>query len=512
MPIFSIIFLFIIAIIFIRYRTSENRFYALFALTVILQIHFFQGYFIKIGANEIWSCESLSLKILAFYSLWLIFSGRARLGRNIYIGVMLCLLFLLGSIAYETFVPFDGLLMPHMEGNTDGGYSWDNLVAGKVAMVGYQPSLQELVGASKTFLYYILVLATFKAFFNLEFFTRSLMSVIKWGKLCIYYGLFEFFLKNAVGQLTFTYDLAGALFGVNRAAIFTEAFSKGGTFYSLQGFTREPSHYVMYLFTIALFMVLAGVCQKRCLEIGVYIKKTFYPFEIILSVLVMFLCGGFSTVWLTCLLLVATVIVYIHSRHLSLLQWISKYQATVFGFMVVGMVLAYAISENDYLNGRLQDALYIVSFLQPGNLDITGLVGVIGAGSEGIGSTISRFGSIAYGLEICMGRPLFGIGPGTLWVHDTLITLWLSYGILALLALYYLLTRSRFGLRYDHVLLVVLLVVGGLPMNINMQGLSLSYIVFAEASAIYLLQPDQLPEQEKRSLLAEHPAKASSKD
>ena len=105
-----------------------------------------------------------------------------------------------------------------------------------------------------------------------------------------------------------------------------------------------------------------------------------------------------------------------------------------------------------------------------------------------------------------MGRPLFGIGPGTLWVHDTLITLWLSYGILALLALYYLLTRSRFGLRYDHVLLVVLLVVGGLPMNINMQGLSLSYIVFAEASAIYLLQPDQLPEQEKRSLLAEHPA------
>ena len=321
MPIFSIIFLFIIAIIFIRYRTSENRFYALFALTVILQIHFFQGYFIKIGANEIWSCESLSLKILAFYSLWLIFSGRARLGRNIYRGVMLCLLFLLGSIAYETFVPFDGLLMPHMEGNTDGGYSWDNLVAGKVAMVGYQPSLQELVGASKTFLYYILVLATFKAFFNLEFFTRSLMSVIKWGKLCIYYGLFEFFLKNAVGQLTFTYDLAGALFGVNRAAIFTEAFSKGGTFYSLQGFTREPSHYVMYLFTIALFMVLAGVCQKRCLEIGVYIKKTFYPFEIILSVLVMFLCGGFSTVWLTCLLLVATVIVYIHSRHLSLLQW-----------------------------------------------------------------------------------------------------------------------------------------------------------------------------------------------
>ena len=81
-------------------------------------------------------------------------------------------------------------------------------------------------------------------------------------------------MKNAVGQLTFTYDLAGALFGVNRAAIFTEAFSKGGTFYSLQGFTREPSHYVMYLFTIALFMVLAGVCQKRCLEIGVYIKNS----------------------------------------------------------------------------------------------------------------------------------------------------------------------------------------------------------------------------------------------
>jgi len=509
MPIFSIIFLFILIWIFVRYTTSKKRFLALFSLTVVLQTYYFQGYFIQIGAQGISSCEGMSLKLLVLYSLWLLFSGKVRPKRNVYVGAMFCFMFLFGSILYETFVPFDGLLLPHMGEDTDGTmYGWDALVAGTATMVSYQPPLQELVRKSTYFFYYVFILVAFKEVFDFESFTRTLMSIVKWGKLCIYYGLFEFFLKNIMGQLTFTYDLAQVLFGVNGMAVQTVAYSKGGNWYTLQGFTSEPAHFVIYLFTVAFFMILAGVCQKRCLELGIYVKRTFYPFEIFLSVLLMFLCGGFSAVWMSSLLLVVSIIVYIRSRHISLWHWIRKYQLAVLGVVVIGMALGFVILNNDYYVGRLQDMLYILAFLQPGNLDITGMLGVVGAGgNEGIHSTVARLGSIAYGIEICLERPLFGIGPGTLWVFDTIITLWLYYGILALLAVYYLLTRSRFGLRYDHFLLFTLIVIGGFPMNLNVQNLSLSYIVFAEASAIYLLRVESISKQEKEMLMGESPDK-----
>lgn len=219
MPIFSILYVFLLIYIFIRLKTYKDTFFSLLVLATVLQIYFFQGYFLKIGSNEISSCAFITMKILVVYSFYLLLSGRVRVSISIFKGALLFLGVIALSMLVEYLHPYDGLLLV----GTEAGYSWDDYVAGRCQLLPYTPNLNSFVRPFYVVFEFTTIILVFKQLCDFESLARVVMKIVQWGKWGIYYGVIEFILKNILGNTSITYDIAAVLFGVNAESILTSA-------------------------------------------------------------------------------------------------------------------------------------------------------------------------------------------------------------------------------------------------------------------------------------------------
>ncbi|SDO76295.1 hypothetical protein SAMN05216366_10152 [Selenomonas ruminantium] len=478
-PILSIIVIGVLLYIMLRENCWQKRYADLFATVCVLQLCWFQGYFFKIGQHEVSSLYGVAGYCLLIYSFYLLFSGRVYLKKNILMTVIGFITIIIFGMIYEKLLPYDGLLMPEQSSKI----SWDGYVAGKCLMYQYVPSVSSFLRPLWEVFIFAFEVLIFKQIYSFEWFISPYMRIVGWLKYVIYYGYFEFIVKNVIGNLTFTFDFAAILLGVNEESIYTDARIRDGIFYTLQGGTREPSHYNCVLFNIAMLMLLGNILRKFAQKRGWNVPQTYSNMTFLLCLVLMLLTGGFSSVWFLFIIACCTILLRIRENGGSVFGFFLCRKLILLSFVGVCIIVSYVISQNDYLYNRLMDALEVIEFLGKNNGFVG--IGIIG-GNSGIGSTIARFVSIYEGWQVFMARPLLGISWHVQYIHDFSIFMLMNMGILGVYALYRMLSVSRENLRYDVLILGLIFMIGGLPVTVSTGGLCLHWLLFFEATTFYM--------------------------
>lgn len=474
MPVFSLLLVLIIIYLLTSSKTQIDKLYNLFVLACALRIYWFQGYFLKIGDSEIANLGAVVETVFSAYAIYLIYINTIRIKR-VYVVLFLffALINLLGIIL-EILFPYDGMLL--VEQST--GYDWDALVAGKCNMYNYYPTVFDYIKPYCSLLQFAFNVVLLKHVYDKEKIAKAYMKVIKVIKFGVFYGLFEFFMKNIIGNVTLTYDVSALAVGVNEVSAYNEAFMKNGL-YALQGMTREPSHFNCFLFTYIFLTMLGNTILRYHKE---YVKyKTYGNISIFIAVFLLLVSGGFSAVWYLFVLALSCFILK-KNNGLKTRRYINpKMIFNLLFALILVVAIIYVVLQNDYIYGRLQDAFMIIDYLE--EVDEVAALAVLD-GNEGIGSTVARFFSTYTGMVIFMNRPLFGLGYNLQFMHSFSMMLLANMGIIGTYSVYKLLTYSN-DRKYDVLLMFVVFIIGGLPITISPLGLSMHWLLFFEATTYY---------------------------
>lgn len=455
-------------------KTRISKYYDLFTLDCVLRIYWFQGYFIKIGSSEIANIASVTELFLFGYALYLIIIKEIQIEKNYFKILTFFLVINFFGIFLEVIFPYDGVLLPDQEHE-----SWDDLVLGRCYMYNYYPSFGDF---AKT--YFMLTMfgfnvVIFKQVYDRDRFVCLYMKIIKLIKYGVFYGAFEFIAKNIIGNLNITYDISAILLGVNELAVYKEAFVKNGL-YTLQGLTREPSHFNCFLFSYIFFVTLGRVMLKHNKEY-MYLKP-YNNFTVFIAVLLLLLSGGFSAVWYLFVLFASSFIIRVNESKFNISILHAKTMLSIsFSFFII-MIIVYAIMQNDYFYKRLCDAFLVIDYI----IDVDNAAVMVAAlgGGEGLGSTIARMFSTYVGINIFLNRPLFGLGYCLQPVHSFTALFLANMGVMGVYSIYKILSFSM-SRKFDSMLMFLFFVIGGLPITIVPLGLSVHWLLFFEATHFY---------------------------
>lgn len=474
MPIFSILFIIGLILGFFKEHSPKDRFFFLVFFNAILTIYLLQGYFLKVGVTEITSPRALSWNVLFLYALYVFIQYRIKINRRLFFAAFVFFATVCLSCLYEMIMPYDGLLLP-----LDAENGWDGYIAGIYGKVHVKPSYALYARAMWIIVQFILVLLIFKQLYTLKDIIQLNNRIIRWAQIGIVYGFVEFFIKNVMGNVTVTFLFSEIVFGTNKESVYTEVIQKGGLFYSLQGFTREPSHYIIFLWMVALFILVTNLLYKKYPQISQTVHKSYSNWTLLSCIILLGLTGGFSAVWALCIIILVGAELKFRESGSSIIRVVRCHYLAVFFLIIAAGAFSYYVMSSEYLLGRLEDAIVVLSMLLQNT-------GVIAVGNEGIGSTIARFTSIVDNLFVFLERPLLGLSPGVQWAHDTTVEFLVGYGILGAYTLYRLLITSRDRLQYDKLFVIILLVLAGLPMKIGMPLLAIHYSLLIESTALYM--------------------------
>ena len=213
-----------------------------------------------------------------------------------------------------------------------------------------------------------------------------------------------------------------------------------------------------------------------------YVKyKTYGNVSIFTAVFLLLFSGGFSAVWYL-FVLALSYFVLRKNNDLKLRSYItSKMIINLLFALIVATVIIYAILQNEYIYGRLQDAFMIIDYLE--DVDNVAVLAALG-GNEGIGSTVARFFSTYTGIVIFLNRPLFGLGYNLQFMHSFSAMLLANMGLIGTYSVYRLLGFSDHR-KYDALLMLVVFIIGGLPITIAPLGLSMHWLLIFEATTYY---------------------------
>ena len=479
MPILSIVVFCLLIYIMLRKNTYINRYTDLFTITCVIKIYWFQGYFLKLGHNEISSIANLSNYFLLIYSLYLIISKKINIDIKVLKSVVCFVGVIFLGMVYEKIYPYSGLLMPIQDDVTN----WDLYIFGNCSMYPYVPEISNMARSLLDITSFLLIIVVFKSIFSYKWFITPYMKIIGWLKYGIYYGYLEWIIKNLLGNLTITYSFAEMLLGANEIAIFTEATSRDGVFYSIQGLTRETSYFNGYLFTLALLMLFGNILKRMAKEYELEIPNTYNGLTLALCIMLFFITGGFSAVWFLFIVGICALLIRIRESKTSISEFLIKKKMIVVSFSIVCIIAVGALVQNEYFYKRIMDALSIIDFLSGSN----GFAGIMALGSgDSIGSTIARFVSLYEGIIIFIDRPLMGLSYIVQPIHDWSLMLIINIGIVGMYFLYKVLISSKEKRRYDFFMLFLIFIIGGLPVNICPGALCVYWVLLFEVTTYYM--------------------------
>lgn len=474
MPIFSILFIGYLVNIFITRQTYKEIFYKLFFLTSFLTVTLFQGYFMQIGSVELSTPRAIVANILWFFAIYIFLSKKIQIPTKPFIAMCIFLIVIVLGMIQELFMPYEGPLLP-----LDVDQGWDGYIAGLYGKAYIYPPNSFYLTQFKIAVQYVIIILAAKAIFSWQDYVSIGMKLIKWSKIPIYYGFIEFIIKNVFNNTTVTFSFTEFFFGASKESTLIEAIKKGGDLYILQGFTREASHYVIFLFTIAMLILFLNTIKKKRPSLFANAKKTYSNITLISCIILMFLTGGFSAVWLSFVLFLTFILLKYREANINILEVLRKKRISVIISAILLSISLYFIFSSEYFMGRLTDAFFVINMLVSN-------MSVLTIGNEGIGSTIARFTSIIDNAAVFCDRPLLGLGLGMQWAHDTTIELLVNIGVLGVYTLYRFFISTDRNYCYDKIYILLVLFIGGLPMKIVMPSFAIHILIFLEYTTIYM--------------------------
>lgn len=395
---FSLIIIFQIFYIFLKYRSLHDVYIALFAIGIFISINIEVGYFISIGSLYLTYSEFffylislLSLIMLIYkkekYSLSIIYSSSLLL-LSIFITTVL-----LKVNTYEK----DVILF---------GYSWDDFILGISNKSNIKPSIEYYKKILNPFLFTIVILVVSKQIKTVDW-SRIIKIQTSLFKLLILYGCFELISKYLFHS-GISYSFLNNFFGIVRNS-FTELTIRGQGFV-LQGFTTESSHYAFkFIFIFLTFGYNSIYLMPN--KIWFYLAIIIFTLSMSFSTLLF----GFSLLFL--------YVIYLHNRNGKGYFFLI---ATIILFALMLSVIIYILYiSNSYYFNRIEKIVYELTVLVSGNTENTLLVGV---------SERARLLSIIDTIKIFYDRPMFGVGLGTVFSHGSFTIILSNIGLIGTIA------------------------------------------------------------------------------
>lgn len=467
-PIFSYIYVLILVYFFVLSSNFKCLYVYNLILLLALEIIWPQGYAFQLGSTDYTVCGIQMCMVSIISIIYFIFIQKKLHNKLISVGAILLIIVLLGNF-YQSLFPYDGYIMPI-------DMSWDDYVAGKIVLAKYEFSLETFCTGYMKLICYMLVVYVVKTFLNIEDIRYVVDKIICISFPVVLYGYVEMLLKNVLGMPQITYEITEFVFGLSQHTYGWEnATMLEDDVYRLQGFTREPSHYVL---SLLFFGILILIMMKSNKGIGKKIPLVYYT-EILFIFLLMPMTGGMSAIWCIFSLIMVYTIININ-RSISIIRIIKWF--VVISICVFSSVYGfYYLLDNDdiALLKRFSESLDTVSLMinNPGLLIIAGVDG----------STLARFTSIL----VCMGNwldnPLLGVGIGYTNAHDFIASILVKSGFIGFVIWYIFMTiRCNLLEKYDHLLILTVLWIVFLPMGPNAGWYTVFYFVLLfEATKLY---------------------------
>lgn len=449
----SIIIILYLCYIFL-YKNNHEIYLELIVINCFFEIMLFQGYFIKVGNVEVFYSHFMSV-ILGAYSVFYVCKNKIFFSRKLfYLSVAFIGSVVLG-IVFEYLIPYEGMIV---DNNINGG--WDTYVLG-------QNSEQKIVfGYSNIKLFIkllivVCVINVIKASFSKDDFYKISHKIIRYSLFCVAYGYYEFFMKNLFDSGDLFFQIQSVLFGDSMYSLLLR-----GEDYALQGVCREPSHYAIGLFFLALFIIIT---RNRYGWTYKYIEYLF------LVIALMIMSSSFASIWL---LFVLCWLIFGYKCGFHKMCFVKMVGINISIVVLLSFTL---FSIFTVISGYAGDSYFVtrsISFLE----DFYDIV-ILNYNIAGY-SNVARLVSIVETFKDFLNRPVFGLGIGVQMAHDMTVSMLSDFGILGVILW---VKMAMCGGIYDKFFILVGIFLAGLPVGYS-NGIAyyISFIILIELTDIKL--------------------------
>lgn len=471
-PIASILLLVYIGYSLLTGGSSKEKYLSFLVIATVMAIAMPQGYLLMIGDTELFSLKKVSGLMCLLYGMYYIFKYRMHLSQQFVFRSYLLIISVFVGVFVALIYPYTEPIIPTLP-----EYSWDSYIIGEQAKTVASLEVGNALRLFMGIVIFLGIVATVKVICNDADLLKVLKKIIIYSQPFAYYGVFEFVAKNILGDLKLTHTINAVVFGLGRST-YTDAFLKGGDLYVLQGVTREPSHFIISMFFIALSILVWNKIQT------VRFNRTsslFYYVYLFLLLVLMILSGGFSAWW--CIFILG--LVYFALKY-------DTYKKTLgesVPYIILSLLIISAIggcmiflfgTELEYAITRAENAIYTINALATSGA-------LVAVGAEGELSTFARLTSIFDVTANFMDRPLLGLGLGFQLAHAAFPTMLSDLGVLGTILWVRVLASSMGEVRhhYDFIFLGLIMIVWGTFLGVVTQYVEMYVLILFECTRLY---------------------------
>ncbi len=247
---------------------------------------------------------------------------------------------------------------------------------------------------------------------DIIFLVERLSSMIKLSLLvwCV-----EFVVKNIFVSTMYN-EFLTYLFGKGTSTL--EELAQRGNYYSLQGFTREPSQFAFVLSYAVIIMYTERLLKdekKNSIWIGLtlFLIATSGAFTAILSMVFLFALYMLYKIYIS------------GKKGENLLKTFVIFICAIIAVCIMTMLVNYLSSKEGYLSGRIDETKDVINNIFNMNQSYFNRF-------PALGSSIVRVFSVTHTLSNCIYRPLFGLGIATTFCHGSTALTLAEIGIVGL--------------------------------------------------------------------------------
>ncbi len=377
------------------YSALKNFYTYIFFLYIGCSLFFNLGFFVKIKSYE-FNADIIISFILSVLSCYFIIKGEFD-KKILCFGVLLLLIDII-AIALTIVFPYSGGWISHVS-------MWDSYVVGN---------------ADKTYNFSV-NFSVFKAAYDIVKITL-ILSVVKrlmpkkqsWLKFLdiidkAIIGVIAYAFIEVVLKKVFKFDVIGKVL----IRIFGDASGTFTDINRLQGLYKEASHYALYLFFMALFLMFNLISKK-----GNLTKRQLVIEYLKLAAIVVIMVASTSFSALILLPIILIFFVWYIVRPKEKLVWVLCFISIV---SIGGALLS---------NGTMMESLGLTGISDKFNSLLNAITTLVsGRSIAEYSSSGARITSIAEMIKLFFARPIFGIGLGVTDAHTTFFSVLASVGI-----------------------------------------------------------------------------------
>lgn len=461
------IFLSVILIYFLLKKDIlKIKYVKLIALLSVVEVIMLNGYFIGFEDKGISAKFFLDI-LVGFVSIYYIYKEKIKINKFLFFWIISLLTCVLLGIFLEVIMPYDEPIINY------GVVTWDGYVLETMDKSMLIISWSNVFLLYFKILVYCLVVFIVKTTFVKSDIIHILNSIIKVGRFIIYYGYIEYFIKNILNQIDIISNFNVILTGLS-GQISTSSDS-----YRLIGITAEPSYFIVSIFTLLIFNLIANEIKKE--NKFIYIV-TYKNFEVILALFLLYLSGGFSFAWY---LLIFIIAYFMLKQKIYIISWKKFFKIIIVGTFFLGIVIYiinYIISlggDTNSFSNRMANIIEVVDYLWEYGI-------VINSELVEETSNVARLTSIYDVFNDFLNRPILGLGIGIQAAFSGIVTMLAEFGILGCYILYKIVTfKINKDIKYDYVLLSFYFIIANIPIGGKSIGYEIFSIILIESTKFY---------------------------